>query len=445
MSGVSATTASCRRTARSTATSSRSIKSVLAGSLLPTIAVATAELAQLAPGTQSWIVKVPAGYEAATWDNNGNVDFWKLAAGPWQKVGASRDPDLGPNDPPYDTKVTGALLTGMSDATFIATGEFSGDGTGTAEAYTLDPGKGWGIIGAGPSNTLVPTGQPATDNTTPGLRFRMTFSNGDIETTDQNPDFYVADGPEYALVTDWKWDGTKFTDVKDNVFTSHAVPAPVWGSNPGLPDNVCKVLNPAARNNITSPPPDGTYEVDLAVDDSMDQNYFALYVILSQNIGGVGTVCNFGDVSDNLPTTMEVASSSGTISWATMPLWMLRDPQFYLATIGPTPVATNFYPDDYTYGQSPLYFPPSLPVERLVNTTNEIVPALATISGGKLTALAVLPNTDAPPSTGPQGSSAPGEPLPSGSTGNTGAVGTTTQPPATSNTGSSNTGSTGNT
>jgi hypothetical protein len=255
------------------------------------------------------------------------------------------------------------------------------------------------------------------------------------------------------LVTDWKWDGTKFTDVKDNSFTAHAVPAPVWGSTPGLPDNVCKVLDPAARNDITAPPPDGTYEVDLGVDDSMDQNYFALYVILSQNIGGVGTVCDFGDVSDNLPTTMEVNDSNGSTSWITLPLWILRDPFIYLPNpinpLSTTASSTTFPSYDYVVGQSPLYLPASLGAKGLVNTANEIVPALATIAGGKLTALAVLPNSDSPPSTGPQGSSAPGEPLPSGGTGNTGAGTTTTAPTnntgSTGNTGSSNTGSTGNT
>jgi pimeloyl-ACP methyl ester carboxylesterase len=146
------------------------IKSALSpGGLLPSVPIATAELSQLAPGMQSWIVKVPVGYEAATWDGNGNIDFWKLSSGPWQKVGASRYPDLGPNDPPYDTTVTGALLSGMSDATFIADGEFTGDGTGTAVAYTNSP-HGWGVVATGPNNTLVPSGAPATDNTTPGLR-----------------------------------------------------------------------------------------------------------------------------------------------------------------------------------------------------------------------------------------------------------------------------------
>jgi pimeloyl-ACP methyl ester carboxylesterase len=404
------------------------------GALLPSISVATGELAQLAPGMASWIVKVPAGYEAATWDANGNIDFWKLSVGPWSKVGASRYPDLGPQDPPYDTKVTGALLTGMNDATFIATGAFTGDGTGTAEGYTLDPGKGWGTIAPGPNNTLVPTGAAATDNTTPGNRFRMSFSGGQIETVDQNSDFYVADGSEYGTVTDWKWSGSSFTDAHDNIFTAHSAPAAAWSSAGALPNSACGQSGPTGDSgNQESPPPDGTYQTFPRVnDDSSDPH--GVDVTLTQNIPGEGTVCQFNDVSQNTPVTMEVTSSSGATSWVTLPIWVLRDPALFLGSqIGP-PIFSSFPSADYTYGQEPLFIPAALNAHSLVISYPAVLTALATVSGGKLTSMAVV--------AAPGASSGS---VPSGNTGNTGA--TTTQPAptgSTGNTGTANTGSTGN-
>jgi pimeloyl-ACP methyl ester carboxylesterase len=405
------------------------IKSALTpGELLPSTSVATAELAQLAPGMASDIVKVPSGYEAATYDQSGNIDFWKLSTGPWRKVGVSRYPDLGPTEPP-EPSVSGALLTGMSDATFIAKGYFTGDGTGNEIAFTNGP-HGWGTIVPGPNNTLVPTGGTSTDNTTPGIKFDELFANNQLETIDQNPDAYTAMGPEYGLVTNWKWTGSSFSDAQDNIFTAHSASAPNWGSAAPLPSNVCgHVTESGMAGNTASPPPDGTYQAYMNVTDDKSDLH-AVDVSLVQNSSGLGSLCQFSDVNQNVPTTVEVAAASGATSWMTAPIWLLRDPLMFLPEeLGP-PVTTSFGSSDYTYGQSPLYIPSSLGVTRLVTTWQETQPVIATIAGGKLTALALVPPTTPLP------------PTPStGNTGNTGATPTTAPPPANSG----NTGSTGNT
>jgi hypothetical protein len=48
------------------------------------VTVARSELGQLAPGLHQTIVTLPDGYEAATWDDQSHITFWRfVGSGPW--------------------------------------------------------------------------------------------------------------------------------------------------------------------------------------------------------------------------------------------------------------------------------------------------------------------------------------------------------------------------
>jgi hypothetical protein len=182
-----------------------------------------------APRQPSAIVRTRSGYEAATWDEHGNIDFWKPINGKWALQGKSRYPVL-PGDV-IDTTVTGALLSNMSDAVFIARGAFTGDGSGSAVAYTNGV-HGWGTIaGTATGQPLQATGRAATNNTTPGLALSMDFRGGLLDIDYHNNDFATAAGTWLDLNIEWGWNGSEFVAHRDNVFTV----AKVAVNRPGFP------------------------------------------------------------------------------------------------------------------------------------------------------------------------------------------------------------------
>ncbi len=135
-------------------------------------------------------------------DKAAHIDFWEFSGARWAEVGRSTYPTL-PGQPPF-VRVVGRQLKGMPDATFIATGLFTGDSTGQALAFGNGP-RGWGTIAWQPGNVLVPTGGRSTDNTTPGIYFNEQFSSGQLETTSLNPYFSTATGAQFPLDMYWSW------------------------------------------------------------------------------------------------------------------------------------------------------------------------------------------------------------------------------------------------
>ena len=156
-----------------------------------------------------------------------HIDFWEFSGARWAEVGRSTYPTL-PGQPPF-VRVVGRQLKGMPDATFIATGLFTGDSTGQALAFGNGP-RGWGTIAWQPGNVLVPTGGRSTDNTTPGICSERQFSSGQLETTSLNPYFSTARGAQFPLDMYWSWDASAshFVDARDNSFTSSP---PKWGKS----------------------------------------------------------------------------------------------------------------------------------------------------------------------------------------------------------------------
>ena len=173
-------------------------------------------------------VAVPGGYEAAAWDQIGRVTFWKWtnASRTWDQVGASTYPVLPPPSVKSRTTITGALLTGMSDATFIANGLFSGDSTEHFVAFTNGP-HGWGTIAPGQVGTLIPTGNKSTDNTTPGNSYAELFHSGYLEISEGGYLPFGTNGEEWQVERTYAWNAGAFHQISTTQFTATlALPLP---------------------------------------------------------------------------------------------------------------------------------------------------------------------------------------------------------------------------
>ncbi len=173
----------------------------------PSRAQLDGQLARLAPGRRRVLVTVPGAVEAATYDQAGHVTFWR-ATSSWVRVGASTYPYDGAFQAP-SAKLTGALLTGMIHATFIATGYFSGDGSGNAVAFTTGA-KGWGAIKAEKNGNIGPSGEGVGFSAI-GLADEFAFVHGLLLTADCSDVGPIADcGGNHRVIKYWRWAGSDF-------------------------------------------------------------------------------------------------------------------------------------------------------------------------------------------------------------------------------------------
>jgi len=300
---------------------------------------AAAQLAVVAPGMRQTIVIVGTGYEAATYDPAGDIDFWQYTHNHWTRIGHSSCNTLP--DPP-DPTITGALLDGMGTATFIATGMFTADGSLNYIAFGDGP-HGWGAIG--PSrigNRLVMTGRPA--GSVFSQYWREYFFDGSLATEIENPYFTTAQGGQYPLITYWRWDYAKnyFVDAHDNAFTAtQANPPPA--SQPHLGTCATRNLYGTFGEQIQVETPH-TYGVDEDLSVTVDTP-------------PSGPVCTFR-VAPDIPTTLKIETTSGGSQWITAPAWILEAgmpltggvvPIFYVAP-GQTPwvIPPRFHPKAIT-------------------------------------------------------------------------------------------------
>jgi peptidase A4-like protein len=327
-------------------------------------------------GVPSSVVNTPNGVEAATWDQSGNIDFWKLINAVWVSQGTSTYPVL-PGDE-IDTSVTGALLTHMSDAVFIAQGVFTGDGSGSAIAFTNGV-HGWGTIAGPTGQPMQATGHRSTDNTTPGLQLRMSFRNGYLSIAYHNYDFATSDGTLFDLNIDWLWNGFEFVDSRDNIFTARKAATPNTHQALRLPFHTCP-----------TPPGNGSYLSYWGVGEGM--NTVDITIAQNDSLEGAGVgQCTF-DVNLNVPLTIQATSKvGGTREWITAPIWILFDLSDTIGTVEEilSPGLAQF-PSMYRLkGGSPFYVPAALDLKGLAPLTGN--QAIAVLRNGKLVGLTVLP------------------------------------------------------
>lgn len=398
------------------------------GGLLPSDAQATAELAQLTPGMQSDIVAVPAGYDAATWDQAGNIDFWQLiGAGGWTNLKRSTYPVLGTPD----ATVHGALLSNMTSATFIMDGQFSGDGTANALVY--GPGSaGYGVL-AGSGSTLTSTGQGLSEGDVSGLGAALDFEalfQGDQLTTELNSGaFDNAFAAGFPTAWHWRWSGNNFQQVSNNIVTAQTA------TEPQLSD----VPIPSAS------PPDGTYAVSIVgatptyttpveSGQSISTLNFSVYPLCNN----LQTTCSgSSEYTLSVPTSTptiypedEPAGDQNTIRYITGPAWPLAG---FIENLA---LGIWNAPQEWDQSAQTSWYIPS--AVALPNSTLEVAanaPAEVTFSGGKATSIFVYDPLGNDSNAPGAGNTPP--PTPSTNTGTTG---------SSSNEGTSgSTGSTGNT
>lgn len=301
-------------------------------------------------------VPVPGGFEAAGWDPQGHISFykWTPTTLAWQKVGSSMYPPWGDPYPAQDFKysaVTGGTLSGATDATFIMNGSFTGDGSGNHAIFARSS-HGYGILRgtAGSANLSIVTG--TTSRPTGAIEYDARITKGMLEVWVGNSGFFdEASAGLFALVTRYHRAGDVLTAVSDNAFTGNVIPAPP-DSGPSWPLN-------------GSCPTDGTFRASFGVDETAlgkgihgrnDLPLTSLPVLVGPaNLTGyTGYMCPY-QAGYHTPMAVMLAhkSGAGRITnriWVTAPAWLL---DAYLATIFNDLPPYDLYPGELDVGQSP--------------------------------------------------------------------------------------------
>jgi hypothetical protein len=341
-------------------------------------------------------VPVPGGYEAAAWADNGRVTFWKWpsASPAWHEIGASTYPVLPPNFGTSHSTITGALLAGMTDATFIAHGQYTGDGTGSYIAFTSGS-RGWGTVAPGPGNTMVATGRKSTDNATPGNSYTELFRGGDLEMSEPGFLPFGPNGEEWQIERVYAWSAGTFRQVSTTQFTA-APGTPLPATATGFPTTGCQGL------------PSGTYK-DFAVQATPafprytpggpPVAYVPTSVELRFYADGPFPTCDFR-VAPDFPVVISAATGTGT-AWITAPAWALTRGTPNPNLTGPADIGELLpgiqFPGSSGEGtldfQDPHYSPYYIPKNLGILQVGQLASPVARVQDGRLTALTVLPTT----------------------------------------------------
>jgi hypothetical protein len=344
-------------TARATA-SSASGPALAAAEARPTSAQVAAVLTAATPGMARTIVAIGGeDYEAAVYDKVGHINFWKSSGAKWAEIGRSTYPRLEPSPSPLGN-VIGRELGGMADATFIATGVFTGDSTGSALAFGKGR-RGWGTVAWEPGNVLVPTGAGSTDNNTPGIYFDEQFSGNELETTSLNPYLTTAMN-YYPLTTYWSWDASAshFVDVRDTAFTSST---PKWGK-------ALKGTGPLL-SHCSKTPLNGTYEVMVQVGTPTSLPHAGVGLPVSvhaiEPLGVGKATCASQLLPADSPIVVQGATKAHSYIWITAPAWLL---------VVPNPGAGPLTVQSAPVGTTPWVVPPSLHIATIVSDLGTAAP-----------------------------------------------------------------------
>jgi hypothetical protein len=293
---------------------------------------------------RSTTVEVTGGSEVATWTDSGRrVVVWRRASGApaWTQQDVVDLPDPPEGSATNGLNVTGAVVSGGSDATFVLGGTFTMDG-GT-NAFVLGRGRtGWGLLARPtPESATLSVAAPPTG------WFRAAFRDGLLVTASLNTFFPLFQGVKFPLVSYWRAAGSRFTLDHDNV-TEASRTAPPPSSAGQLPDSC-----PGA-------PPDGTYITSVAAKDyARKGNVAGDEVTLTFPILGPGTGQCTVHAKGNLPTEFDTDRG-----WVTGPLWLVL---FEQSQIGDYPDLKIPLPGDAHRAGTRWLVPSSLGISSLVS------------------------------------------------------------------------------
>jgi hypothetical protein len=324
------------------------------------LSLVTSELADDTPGLSDDIVAVPDGYDALAYDQAGQYFFWAYRGYNWTKQSEWTDPRY--IDGEFSASATGQVLPGMSDATFIVNGPFTGDGSGNYMALTTN-GSSWGPLVSTSSRTLVV--DPQVNSTSPFLHLRLAFSSSGLRSTDGNYFYSSADAGIYPIVVSWKWLNGLFIDASDNIFQAVSAQPPEQNA-PLLQAQSCP-LSPSS----------GTYTAGVSTAYA-ENGQVAVTLNVESSQGSL--TCNL-QIPATTPVVVQVNTVAGTTEWVTAPLWIFMIAQFPLSlgqkpgSATPVPIGslTSTYGSSAD-GSSPYYTAPSLSVESLsAGTVNALL------------------------------------------------------------------------
>ena len=159
------------------------------------------------------LVAIARGFEAATFDQHANIQFWRSVGNTvdWTQVGQSTYPYSPAVGSPAQATVQGALLSRMQHATFILTANLTGDGSGNDVAYTTGA-RGWGAIKAEANGNIGPSGQPIGPDKI-GLSYHFAFVAGRLKTEDCPSNKPIATCGTDHVDKLWLWTGSDFKQV----------------------------------------------------------------------------------------------------------------------------------------------------------------------------------------------------------------------------------------
>jgi hypothetical protein len=163
-------------------------------------------------GLKSIPVSTAAGVDSLVLGQAGKVTFWTFdkSTGAITRVGSSSYPYDPKSLGPPQAVGRGTVLAGMTHATFIVTGVFSGDGSGNAVAYTTGS-AGWGAIKAVKNGNLIPSGAGVGISGI-GLSEAFGFADGQLETADCSSTLPISEcGGNNRVLKFWEWRGSQFT------------------------------------------------------------------------------------------------------------------------------------------------------------------------------------------------------------------------------------------
>jgi hypothetical protein len=346
----------------------------------PSRAAAIAALAHTAPGLQHTVVATGSSFAAATWDQDGHIEFWHYANGAWAAL-ASRlyPPDAGNGSSSYSpdagVQVTGQVLAGMTQPIFIVTGRFSADRTDNALAFA-DGSNGWGVVVPQSSGQLGSDGGSLAYQGT-GLEWGERFVGGRFETLRLPVGWDATFDADFPVTELWAWQGDALALVTSNVVTaqlesapaSSAASVPVQGT---VPDGLYAGRIEAVSTDGSSVDPQLQLQLEPGTVALCDGTQLCF-----QSTGGTVTVA----VGATTKTDYAVLSG-GTPTWISGPAWGLDVPGGVCCSDGYGVVPSQLA----TFGQSSWYLPSQLGIRSFVQGTQPTVEL--TYSGGRVTAIA---------------------------------------------------------
>lgn len=267
----------------------------------PTEATTAPPLTTSGGSNHSSVVPVTGGAEAVTWGSVASVLVWHWSQGEQAWRTAATIATTAQNG---RLSVTGSVVSGAADATFVIGDPFGGGGrygyVGIAKGAS-----GWGVLsGSDPTTSRLnidPRGRIGD-----GVQ-AMGFGGGQLATDYQNSYFPQSDQDKYPFEIFWNFDGSGFVRDRSNQFTAADAADPTR-SSVELPNDACP-----------DPPRDGSYfvagvELDRrAAVVGAGQLITVTFPLIVSNGQCTATV------SAQLPLTVPV---SGHKRWITAPLWL---------------------------------------------------------------------------------------------------------------------------